>query len=117
MGHGPIRLHKSRDARAARAEICLYLPKKPSWADYAEAAACQSRKRSHMKIQTPSGRNFAVRSILLAASTWWVSLQGAVVTPAAFTPPNPIGGAPIGWAYAGNKFIGSILDNGTGQNL
>lgn len=39
------------------------------------------------------------------------------VTPLPFTPNNPLGGAPIGFAYAGNKFVGTILDNGTGQNL
>jgi hypothetical protein len=40
-----------------------------------------------------------------------------VITPTPFTPNNPIGGQPVGWAFAGNKFVGSVLDNGTGQNL
>lgn len=37
------------------------------------------------------------------------------VTPAPFTPNTPLGGAPIGFSYAGNKFVGTILGDGTGR--
>jgi len=66
---------------------------------------------------TPSRPAFLKTAVLLAACTLLPQLQAATIVPAAFTPSNPLGGAPIGWSYAGNKFIGSILDNGTGQNL
>jgi hypothetical protein len=74
---------------------------------------------THMKPHTlnTSRRNLAGTILLLAAWTLSVSLQAATLTPAAFTPNNPIGGAPIGWTFAGNMFVGSILDGGTGQNL
>ncbi len=69
--------------------------------------------------RTPKSSNFRLNSatLLLIAWTFAGAAGAATITPAPFTPPNPIGGAPIGWGYAGNKFIGSILDNGTGQNL
>ncbi len=39
----------------------------------------------------------------------------AVITPTAFTPNNPIAGAPIGWAFAGNKFVGTVLGDGANR--
>ncbi|MDP9173445.1 MAG: hypothetical protein M3O30_06210 [Planctomycetota bacterium] len=52
----------------------------------------------------------------LCVVVWAISAQCAI-TPTPFIANNPIGGAPIGWAFAGNKFVGSILDSGSGQNL
>ena len=37
------------------------------------------------------------------------------VTPLPFTPNNPIGGQPVGFSFAGNKFVGTILGDGTGR--
>jgi hypothetical protein len=56
----------------------------------------------------------------LSMALWALGARCYAVTPTPFTPNNPIGGAPIGWAYAGNKFIGSVLDNNgpnQGQSL
>src|SRR5947209_4677816 len=71
----------------------------------------------HTHDSTSAPLNLLKAVSLLAACTFLTQLQGATIVPASFTPSNPLGGAPIGWSYAGNKFIGSILDNGTGQNL
>jgi len=36
----------------------------------------------------------------------------AVVAPTPFTPNAPLNGSAIGWSYAGNKFVGTILGDG-----
>jgi hypothetical protein len=74
---------------------------------------------NYMKPHThnPSRHSLASSILLLAAWALSAASQAATITPAPFTANNPIGGAPVGWTFAGNKFVGSILDNGTGQNL
>jgi hypothetical protein len=54
-------------------------------------------------------------AVLLAVSAIASPAFAALVNPVPFVTTPP--GGPIGFAYAGNKFIGTILDNGTGQNL
>lgn len=43
-----------------------------------------------------------------------VASAAFAITPAPFTANNPIGGKPVGWTFAGNKFVGSNLGNGQG---
>jgi hypothetical protein len=69
-------------------------------------------KTQHIK---PLFSKFLAKTVAICLLT--TASYAAVITPVAFTPSNPIGGGPIGWTFAGNKFVGSILDNGTGQNL
>ncbi|MEI8196757.1 MAG: hypothetical protein WCI73_12735, partial [Phycisphaerae bacterium] len=54
---------------------------------------------------------------LLALAYFGLLVPCYAVTPATFVSDSPNAFLPIGFTYAGNKFVGSILDNGTGQNL
>ena len=58
----------------------------------------------------------AAGATLVAVSSVVVPAFAATVNPQPFVT-NPPAGGPIGFTYAGNKFVGTILDNGSGQNL
>jgi hypothetical protein len=58
-----------------------------------------------------------IAAILVLASALTAPSFAVTITPTPFTPNNPIGGGPVGWAYAGNKFVGTVLDSGSGQNV
>ncbi len=67
----------------------------------------------HIRLTRGSIR-LAPLALILAVST----APAALVNPVPFTPSVPtLPGGPIGFAYAGNKFVGSVLDNGTGTGL
>ena len=70
-----------------------------------------------MKSRNHPGLRGIVAPALGLAVCGFASRGHAAVNPTPFTANNPIGGAPVGWAYAGNKFVGTILDSGSGQNL
>ena len=57
----------------------------------------------------------SARGAILAAVVAGMGGNGFAVTMLPFTPTNPIGGAPVGWSYAGNKFVGTVLGDGVGR--
>jgi len=55
-----------------------------------------------------TSRRLVSSAAVLAGCLVCSTAHGVTMSP--FTPNNPIGGGPIGWTFAGNKFVGSILD-------
>ena len=83
--------------------------------------AAEGRKMIARK-KASSFRGLAARRLAVAVGPLLLGCLSTAsfavtITPTAFTPNNPIGGAPVGWAYAGNKFVGTVLDSGSGQNV
>ena len=66
--------------------------------------------RMHNRFSSHVAPRTALAALLLAA----VTAPALAVSPTPFTPNNPISGAPVGFTYAGNKFVGTVLGNGTG---
>jgi len=61
-------------------------------------------------------KNHSVHLVVMALlALGMISQCFAAITPTPFIANNPIGGAPVGWAFAGNKFVGTVLGDGVNR--